>query len=337
MKNILLLLSFMLIAGMGYSQLKVIPSGTVETSGRLHVGTESGSSTSIVTIGSGRTLPGPAAFTLHNDPGTFKFAFILGTNDACRLNYRGNFLSSLGNVTNTPLYLRTRNLDRVIINGNGRVDILGAATVNGGIAVTSDRRLKKNIKDYHSGLDAVLGMRPVTYQYNGKAWTQDDGEKFIGLVAQELQEVAPELVSDHTVKLTLEDDSFEEHTYFKIHDSELKYTLVNAIQEQQEIIDIQNEKIESLTEEIQAIKDLLADNNQSLDIEGSDEARLEQNSPNPFGDVTSIKYVVPEGTKDARIEVYNVNGQVINSIVLPNMGKGNVDINNKNLSSGQYF
>jgi hypothetical protein len=82
----------------------------------------------------------------------------------------------------------------------------GALIVAGGVGVTgnivasgqvtaadinssSDKRLKKNIKTVTSALDTVNALRGVTFD-----WKEGNG-KAIGLIAQEVQEVLPEIVS----------------------------------------------------------------------------------------------------------------------------------------------
>jgi len=54
---------------------------------------------------------------------------------------------------------------------------------------SSDKRLKKNIKTVTSALDTVDALRGVTFE-----WKEGSG-KAIGLIAQEVQEVLPEIVS----------------------------------------------------------------------------------------------------------------------------------------------
>ena len=132
------------------------------------------------------------------------------------------------------------------ITSTGDVDIMGSATVNGGVAVTSDKRLKSNINDLQIGLNEVLAFRPVTFNYNGKAGT-DSTRTYMGLVAQELQEVTPLLVSDHSItNYDTDGDIKGEEVYLKVHDSELKYVLIKAIQEQQKIIETQRDQIKDL-------------------------------------------------------------------------------------------
>ena len=60
----------------------------------------------------------------------------------------------------------------------------------GCLTTTSDARYKKNIKDTQLGLDFINKLRPVTYKLK-------NGNKFNdGLIAQELEQVYPEIVSE---------------------------------------------------------------------------------------------------------------------------------------------
>jgi hypothetical protein len=60
--------------------------------------------------------------------------------------------------------------------------------------VQSDIRIKRDIKDYSKGLQAVLTLRPVTYCYNGKGGTRNDGKEHVGLIADEVLSIMPEMV-----------------------------------------------------------------------------------------------------------------------------------------------
>ena len=62
----------------------------------------------------------------------------------------------------------------------------GAITSSGNITAFSDERLKTNIKTIESGLDKVSKMRGVTFNRDDKLDS--------GVIAQELEEIAPELV-----------------------------------------------------------------------------------------------------------------------------------------------
>jgi hypothetical protein len=65
----------------------------------------------------------------------------------------------------------------------------GTGTLRGTFAADSSLRYKHNINDLKYGLADILQMRPITYQYNN-----GDGSTQIGLVAEELAQIAPELV-----------------------------------------------------------------------------------------------------------------------------------------------
>ncbi|CAN5512229.1 hypothetical protein BH23BAC4_BH23BAC4_12860 [soil metagenome] len=71
---------------------------------------------------------------------------------------------------------------------NGNMTIAGTLTQN------SDSRLKENIVDLEGGLESVLGLRTVRYQFREGA-NRPEGEH-IGLIAQEVYELLPELVHE---------------------------------------------------------------------------------------------------------------------------------------------
>ena len=61
---------------------------------------------------------------------------------------------------------------------------------------SSDRRLKKNINDLEGSLDNLLALRGVTYEYKDpEAINELPGER-IGMIAQEVEEVFPDWVSE---------------------------------------------------------------------------------------------------------------------------------------------
>ncbi len=65
---------------------------------------------------------------------------------------------------------------------------------------------------------------------------------------------------------------------------------------------------------------------------------LNQNTPNPAIDITSFEIIVPTKT-DLTIEVYNVNGQLMATLLNKEVQKGthNLELNVSNFASGTYF
>jgi len=68
----------------------------------------------------------------------------------------------------------------------------GDFTAAGQIAAYSDARLKENIETVDNALDKVSSMRGVTFTRNDKV---DKEKKYAGVIAQEMQEVVPEVVN----------------------------------------------------------------------------------------------------------------------------------------------
>ncbi|MBI1760200.1 MAG: tail fiber domain-containing protein [Acidobacteria bacterium] len=73
---------------------------------------------------------------------------------------------------------------------NGRVGITGNLIVDGVFSNPSDARLKQQVKPLGYGLSQVLRLRPVTWKWKA----QPEGQLQLGLIAQEVEDVLPELV-----------------------------------------------------------------------------------------------------------------------------------------------
>ncbi|RYF53868.1 MAG: hypothetical protein EOO39_40170, partial [Cytophagaceae bacterium] len=96
--------------------------------------------------------------------------------------------------------------DALIVYKNGNLFAAGNLTLNGTTAskagggawtATSDSRLKKEVKQFKDGLAQVLGINPVKYHYNELSG-YDTSKEFVGVIAQELQKVAPYMVGNFT-------------------------------------------------------------------------------------------------------------------------------------------
>ena len=210
-------------------------------------------------------------------------------------------------------------------------------------AIPSDKRLKKNINDFKRGLDIIMDINTVEYEYNGKAGTTD-GEYQIGVLAQELQEVAPFMVQEATHQVVDVNEWGEktivsEEDILTINASSLKWVLVNAVKEQQNIIDEQNEEIEDLNQRLAYLEEqmgkILASNQDAIDLSDKKESFIGQNIPNPFNDFTSIEYNLPANSS-GKIEFFNAEGKVLRVYDIQGEGKGTLDINAADLPSGVY-
>ncbi len=218
-----------------------------------------------------------------------------------------------------------------------------AAMYATGFHVTSDKRLKDNVSEFEYGLDEILQLNPLTYDYTGKGGTTS-GDYNVGLFAQDLQKVAPEFVTEFTHREFKEDGEVKsEKDYLQVYDTGIKYMLVNATKEQQEIIDEQADRIETLEEtlaELQATVETLMNgtrttHTQTVELNG-EEGALAQNQPNPFSNNTLIKYNVPENATNAVITIFNINGQKMHQERIRQTGAGEIQLQAKNLTAGTY-
>jgi hypothetical protein len=116
----------------------------------------------------------------------------------------------------------------------------GNVYVNGTVTQTSDERLKLNIKDLGSSLDAIRRLKPKTYNFrhDGAAGlTLPDGNQ-IGFLAQDLQQIFPDLVKEVPVENPSGSQKGTSNgTILSVNQMALIPVLVKAIQEQQAEID----------------------------------------------------------------------------------------------------
>lgn len=115
--------------------------------------------------------------------------------------------------------------------GTGNIQIEGSALKPGGgsWSASSDIRIKKNVVDFDQGLAAIERVRPVRFQYNGLGGMKDDGKKYVGVVAQDLEKVLPWMVSSKSGKL--HETDLSETDIKQVDPSAFTYLLVNAVKE----------------------------------------------------------------------------------------------------------
>lgn len=278
-----------------------------------------------------------------------------GVMDIIIRNSSGNVTSNIEALSYTP----GGNVGIGTTSPSTILEIDGDATKPGGgsWSAPSDKRLKKNIKEYSEGLDKILSFNPVTYQYNGKGGISDTEKVHVGLIAQEAQEVASYMVSNVERGTTVKNGDEESTTYedyLMLDPSAIPYMLINAIKEQQAQMDAKDEKIENLESKIDKLElalnslidringDDLGNNNS--DILNEDDVvlsmaslpYLRQNVPNPYDNETSIDYFVPETAQNVTINFFDNQGKLLKSQVISQRGEGKLNVRNEDLPSGTY-
>ena len=118
---------------------------------------------------------------------------------------------------------------RFDISGNGHFD----ADVVAYSSTVSDERLKDNIQTIPNALDKVMQLRGVEFDWNA---TSRKGQHDLGVVAQEVEKVLPELVKEKTLctgEFTDNEKEFKTVDYDKI-----VAVLIEAVKQQQEEIEL---------------------------------------------------------------------------------------------------
>ena len=121
--------------------------------------------------------------------------------------------------------------------GSGQINANGSSAAAFGSF--SDRRLKENIVDLPSQLDNIMALRTVEFDYI----ESEGGGHQIGFIAQEVQEIYPDLVGER-------EDGMLTLTDLNKNDARL----IKAIQEMKAIIDIQASTITQLQADVAALK-----------------------------------------------------------------------------------
>ena len=118
---------------------------------------------------------------------------------------------------------------------------------------TSDLRDKENIQSLEYGMNEIMELNPVTFN-----WISDETETpKIGLIAQELQEVIPEVVkaSDFMIDEETGEKIPTEAERLGVYYSDLIPVLINGMQEQQALLEAQQAEIDALKKQLAELQD----------------------------------------------------------------------------------
>lgn len=251
--------------------------GTISPAERMHVittGNNHGIALSNATYSNvmmmNTNLNGPflAFITASADPNTALSSYIIHhganstspelANDLLYQNFIGDHVFAGGN-------LKITNLAGAGIRPIG-VDPTGMVVV-----IPSDSRLKKDVTNLNTGLDKVMKLRPV--YYNWKNMAEYGKQRELGFIAQEVKELIPEI----TGTFTKDGEEYNTVSYDR-----LVPVLAKAIQEQQA-------QIEALKSENTTLKAQMAKvDNLASKLVGM-EAKLQMTSTTPNDSAVSEK------------------------------------------------
>jgi len=154
----------------------------------------------------------------------------------------GAFISAAGNITLSNA-ASTSAADGIDIYSTGAAAYRFYVQMSGQINATStsivaisDISLKENIRDLETGLTQILALQPRRFDW--KEETQLGEKNVAGFIAQEVEQVLPELVYDYKYSDT--------ETKKSVKMGDILPTLVKAIQEQQALITSLTDRIAAL-------------------------------------------------------------------------------------------
>lgn len=216
---------------------------------------------------------------------------------------------------------------------------------------TSDVRDKTNIEDLNYGLNEIMKLHPVTFSWISRP---EAGTK-IGLIAQELQQVLPEVVRDY-------DWQQDENSTVRVNVPSVRLgvmyddiipVLVKAMQELSEKNDqlamtndqliSQNKKLEERVSALELQSAIENPKSEMTDgfakLQTSDfkpQTILGQNIPNPFDNSTLIPFLIPKDCNSAYIMITeSATSRVV--VVIPiTCNETHLQIDAGKLSGGTY-
>ena len=231
--------------------------------------------------------------------------------------------------------------------GNTLVTSIGGQV---GWTTFSDGRYKKEIKENIPGLDFINGLRPVSYKVDiqnlanhlnkggkitdeskGLAAADNEAAAIVhdGFVAQEVEQTAKKLGFEFS---GVDKPTAEDGLYGLRYDN-FVVPLVKAVQE----LSKQNETLFKKVDWLESIIRSFSDNTSPASTNTIiTDATLEQNVPNPFTGITSIRYSLPQKFNHAQLVIADMNGRRIKQLTLSKGGNGMVNIDASMLSSGAY-
>lgn len=226
-------------------------------------------------------------------------------------------------------------------NSQYSVDVSGSVRAYA-FLTSSDSCLKENVKDIDQNqISTLMKIRGVSYdlkktkkgvQNSQKSYSGDSIEttqitsenenevfsrKHTGFLAQEVQQVYPELVyKDEKGLLSVDYIGFIP-------------MIVEALKKQEATISSQARCIDSLIV-------ALGKSGGSVKNTNGFTSLLYDNVPNPFSTTTKIPFYIDDNAKTALIRIYNNQGLMVKSIAIDSRGDGYISIEKSDLNVGVY-
>jgi len=232
----------------------------------------------------------------------------------------------------------------------GNVKMTGSIWAASGTITGSDERIKKDITILDSS-DNIFKLMPKQYKLKSpkellseqkpasdtaKVVSDNipdskDNDKFhYGFLAQELQEVYPDLVyssADGTLGIDYQG---------------LIPMIIDQLQKMKQSLNEKDDQIAALESGLEkccgssSLKSASITTSTTENIT-ENKTRIDQNIPNPFSKETRIGCFIPEGSGTSVLYIYNMNGAQLQQYNLTGKGKQSVTINGNSFQPGMYL
>ncbi|MDQ3110629.1 MAG: tail fiber domain-containing protein, partial [Bacteroidota bacterium] len=222
-------------------------------------------------------------------------------------------------------------------------DVIRTGTDN----FTSDQNLKQNIDTISNVLNSVNLLLPKTFFFDtiGNPNMGLSSRKQWGFIAQDVETILPELVSEAT--RSAEYDSLGNVIEPALTFKTLNYNafiaiLMKGMQEQQTKIDSLSLQMANMQSQVNGCCSNSARtqnpnaNQTDVTLTSAQSIVLNQNVPNPFAEQTTITYNLPESVTKAQLLFYDATGKLIKAVDLTGRGEGQINVFANDLSSGIY-
>ena len=232
-------------------------------------------------------------------------------------------------------------------------------TINGTLTSSSDERLKEDmqeIADSEKGEDgSVISklklLTPISYRYKDTSAEQKERGTYIdkngneielpeeepnqvlkkrhfGFVAQELQQIYPDLVYE------------QDNGYLAVNYTELIPVLVQSIKELKAEVDVLKSAATKATRSSLVPEGGVSDGKNETaglqDAEIAEMASMDQNMPNPFTEKTDIAIYLPESVKSATLYIYDLSGKQLEQHPVMGRGETVMTIHADKMNAGMY-
>jgi Chaperone of endosialidase len=214
--------------------------------------------------------------------------------------------------------------------------------------VGSDRSLKKDITEikednYTTYLDQIRGIESITYRYNNELAAPGGDPTapvrefpHVGFVAQTLPDaiqtkipVSGKVGAEMKLGYNLSDMAGLTLIGIKAIDAKAQDLEKQVADLQTTVKDLENALASCCS-------NFSSERNVVDNLSVAEQAKLEQNAPNPFSEKTTINYYIPSNVKNALVKIYSLNGDEIKTIKVNGTGKGSVEVNGGSFAAGTY-